>query len=144
MDHLKFINELEEQRIVAAIAEAEKNTTGEIRVYVSHKERHDALEFAKKRFEELGMVKTKDRNAVLIYIVPRTQQVAVLGDAGIHAKCGEEFWSRVVQGMTQRMKEGKYTDAVINAVAEVGAALARHFPGHPDDTDELSNELVRD
>ena len=144
MDHKQFINSLEERRIVAAIAEAEANTTGEIRVYVSHKERHDALEFAKQRFEELGMTRTKDRNAVLIYIVPRTQQVAVLGDAGIHARCGEEFWTGVVQGMAQRMKEGAHTDAVVHAIAEVGTALARHFPGHPDDTDELSNELVRD
>src|SRR3954468_15255562 len=99
MEHNEFINQLEERHIVKAIGEAEKKTSGEIRVYVSHKERHDALAFAKKRFQELGMFKTKHRNAVLIYIVPRTRQFAVLGDLGIHQKCGDAFWKDIVAAM---------------------------------------------
>ena len=74
MKHSEFIGKLDEPRIVAAIAEAEKKTSGEIRVYISHKQRHDALSFAKKRFQELGMFRTRQRNAVLIYIVPLTRQ----------------------------------------------------------------------
>ena len=104
MNHKEFINQLDEQRILDAIGRAEKMTSGEIRVYISHKERHDALAFAKRRFQELGMTKTRERNAVLIYIVPRTQQFAVVGDIGIHQKCGNEFWQKIAMGMSQRMK----------------------------------------
>ena len=43
MHHREFISQLAEQRIVKAIGDVEKKTSGEIRVYVSHKERHDAL-----------------------------------------------------------------------------------------------------
>ena len=129
---------------MAAIAEAEKKSTGELRVYISHKERHDALAFAKKRFQQLGMTRTQQRNAVLLYIVPRTQQFAVLGDTGIHQKCGDEFWKGIVAGMAPLMKEGRFTEALIKAVREIGAVLEKHFPATGENRNELSNEIARD
>src|ERR1041385_7682194 len=105
MHHKEFINELDEARVVAAIETAEQKSSGEIRVYVSHKPRHDALAFARRRFAQLGMSQTRHRNAVLIYIVPRTQQFAVIGDIGIHQQCGDAFWREIVAEMTARMKE---------------------------------------
>ena len=144
MHHKEFITQLDEARIEATIVEAETKSTGEIRVYVSHKERHDALDFARRRFQQLGMLRTRQRNAVLIYIVPRTQQVAVIGDVGIHEKCGDAFWEMVVSGMIQRMKEGKFTEAIVQAIHETGRALQKYFPGAGDDSNELSNEIARD
>lgn len=144
MHHNEFISQLDEQRIVRAIAEAEKQTSGEIRVYVSHKERHDALAFAKKRFQELGMSGTKQRNAVLIYIVPRTRQFAVLGDLGIHQKCGDAFWKRVVSAMAPRMKNGKFTEAIVEAIRDIGAVLRQTFPVSDNDRNELPNEIAGD
>jgi uncharacterized membrane protein len=144
MHHKEFISQLDEQRIVQAIGEAEQKTSGEIRVYISHKERHDALAFAKKRFQELGMSNTKERNAVLIYIVPRTRQFAVLGDMGIHQKCGDTFWKEIVSAMSQRMKDGKFTEAIIEAIHDVGAVLQKHFPASRDDINELPNEIMGD
>ena len=144
MHHKEFITQLEEDRIEAAIAEAEKKSTGEIRVYVSHKERHNALDFARRRFQQLGMLRTRQRNAVLIYIVPRTQQVAVIGDVGVHEKCGNAFWEMVVRGLTQRMKQGKFTEAIVEAIHDTGSMLQRYFPGTRDDSNELSNEIARD
>lgn len=140
----EFISKLDEQRIINAVAEAEKKTSGEIRVYISHKERHDALAFARKRFEQLRMTKTKHRNAVLIYLVPRTQQFAVIGDAGIHARCGDGFWTDIVARMTERLKAGEFTEAIIHAINETGAALAKYFPPEGENPDELPNEIVRD
>jgi uncharacterized membrane protein len=144
MHHKEFITQLDEVRIEAAIAEAETKSTGEIRVYVSHRERHDALDFARRRFQQLGMLRTGQRNAVLIYIVPRTQQVAVIGDVGIHEKCGNAFWEMVVIGMTQRMKEGKFTEAIVEAIHDTGRVLEKYFPGTGDDANELPNKIARD
>ena len=144
MKHQEFISQLDEKQIVNAIAAVEQKSSGEIRVYVSHKERHDALAFARKRFQELGMFKTKDRNAVLLYIVPRTRQFAVLGDDGIHEKCGDAFWSEIVANMSAQMKAGKFTEAVVGAVRSIGETLAKHFPRSPDDRNELPNIIVRD
>jgi uncharacterized membrane protein len=144
MNHREFISQLDEARILDAIADAEKKTTGELRVYISHKERHDALAFAKKRFRQLGMAKTKHRNAVLIYIVPKTRQFAVIGDEGIHRHCGDAFWKQIVAAMSERMKAGLFTDAIVNAINEIAVVLAKHFPPDGENPDELPNEIARD
>ncbi len=137
-------SKLEEKKIVTAIAEAEKKTSGEIRVYISSKKREDALAAAKNRFEKLGMTRTKLRNGVLIFIAPLTQKFAIVGDSGIHAKCGEEFWKEITMAMSGSFKEGRFTEAIAHAVSEVGVALAKNFPPGPDDINELPNILMRD
>ncbi|HMJ89099.1 MAG TPA: TPM domain-containing protein [Candidatus Acidoferrum sp.] len=140
----EFISQLDEALIVSAIGEAEKKTSGEIRVYISHKERHDALAFATKRFQQLGMTKTRQRNAVLIYIVPKTNQFAVVGDEGIHQRCGNEFWNEIAAGMSERMKAGQFTDAIVNAIHQITDVLAKYFPGGGENPNELTNEIARD
>jgi uncharacterized membrane protein len=144
MKHDDFINHLDDTAILAAIAAAEKRCSGEIRVYVSHKERHDALAFARRRFAELGMAKTRQRNAVLIYLVPRTRQFAVVGDTGIHAKCGDGLWRDIVAGMEIEMKAGRFTQAITAAVARIGEALAKHFPADDAGGNELPDAIARD
>jgi uncharacterized membrane protein len=87
-----LFRELDHDRIMAAITEAEKHTTGEIRVYVSHRKVHDPRHAAVHQFAKMGLDKTKHRNAVLIFIAPESQNFAVIGDEAVHAKCGEGFW----------------------------------------------------
>ena len=144
MNPKEFISQLDETRIVNAIAEAERRSSGEIRVYVSHRKRTDPLTFAQKRFVELRMNKTRHRNAVLIYLVPRTRQFAVVGDAGIHQKCGDLFWQQISAGMSQLLKQGRFTEALLDAIQKVGDALARHFPRGNDDQNELPDQIIRD
>ncbi len=139
-----FISKLDEEKVVAAIAEAEKKTSGEIRVYVSSKQRDDALTAAQQRFEKLGMTKTRERNGVLIYFVPLTQKFAIVGDSGIHAKCGDGFWKEITDEMSSLLKQEQFTDAVVKAVGKTGDALAKYFPSKPDDTNELPNKIIRD
>src|SRR5471030_3211005 len=90
-----FLLQVDHPRIVDSISEAERNTTGEIRVWISDRERPQALEAARSRFLKLRMDRTKHRNAVLIFIAPRSRTFAVVGDACIDEKVGEKFWSEV-------------------------------------------------
>ena len=125
-----FVQALDHARITAAIVEAERQTSGQIRVYVSHHDVSDALVAARERFAKLSMEKTAARNSVLIYIAPEARKYAVVGDEGIHRKGGEDtFWQSVV-GVTMRplLKEERYTDAIVAAVGEIGRELAAHFP----------------
>ena len=140
----EFLDQLDDAKIVAAIASAEQTTSGEIRVYVSHKVREDAVAAAQARFIKLGMTQTQERNAVLIYFAPRSQQFAIWGDAGVHEKCGQELWSEVATQMAPLLKAGRFTEAVTEAVKRVGAALAWHFPRRGNDRNELPNQVERD
>ncbi len=140
----ELIGKLNEARVVEAIAAAERRTSGEIRVCVSHRRRTDALAAARDRFRKLGMERTRQRNGVLLFFAPHTQQFAVWGDSGVHARCGDDFWKGIVAEMTPLLKEGRFTDAVVLAVGKVGEVLARHFPPEPDDRNELPNPVVGD
>src|SRR5437762_11227179 len=133
MQPKEFINRLDEARIIGAIAEVERKTSGELRVYVSHRKRADPLAFAQKWFLELGMTNTRHRNGVLIYLVPRTRQFAIVGDRGVHEKCGDAFWREVTAGMSDLLKQGRFTDAILDAIQKVGDVLARNFPRDSED-----------
>jgi uncharacterized membrane protein len=139
----EFLNALNDEQIAGAIAEAEKRTSGEIRVFVSESAVDEPMIEAQKQFRRLGMTKTAQRNGVLIFFAPKSQKFAVVGDEGVHKKCGQQFWERITEGMTRKLKEHKFTEAVVHAVHEVGHALAREFPPLPNDKNELPNRVER-
>src|SRR5580704_5033005 len=112
----EFLNQLRHKDIVAAIQQAEKTTTGEIRVFVSRHEPADAIAAAQVEFAHLGMNKTADRNGVLIYVAPLAQKFAIIGDTGVHARCGDEFWQKVAAEMTGHFKRGEFTEGIIHAI----------------------------
>jgi uncharacterized membrane protein len=137
----EFVQKLEHERIVRAIAEAEKKTSGEIRVFIQRGEVDDAVVAARTQFEKLGMTATRDRNGVLIFVAPRSQKFAVIGDSGIHQRCGDPFWQELVESMRQEFKEQNFTDAVARAIGKAGELLAQHFPRSSDDKNELTDAV---
>ena len=137
-----FFKQLDHDRIVAAIVEAEQHTSGEIRVYVSHRAVRDARADAIRRFHSLGMHRTKHRNAVLIFVAPKTQQFFVVGDEGIHAKCGDAFWERVVAEMQAQFRKARFTDAILHGITAAGRILAEHFTREKSDRNELPDSVV--
>lgn len=139
----ELLEQFQDAAIVAAIVAAEARTTGEIRVFITRKAPDDAVARAERRFRKLGMHRTEQRNGVLLYLAPRVQKFAVVGDEGIHRQCGQDFWETVAAGLSSRLRTGRYTDAVVHAVTEIGEILARHFPGSRTDN-ELPDEIVRD
>lgn len=139
-----FIAKLDEKQIIAAIAAAEQHSSGQIRVYIAHRKRPDALTAAQERFIKLGMDKTRQRNAVLLYLAPESHQFSIVGDVGVHEKCGDSFWQEIVQEMAPLLKSEKYTNAMIGAIQRVGGVLARHFPRDPDHPNELPDSIAHD
>lgn len=140
----QFLQTVDHEKIVAAIAAAEKRTSAEIRVYVSHRSRANALAFANRRFHKLKMDRTPLRNAVMIFLAPRTHKFAVVGDVAVHAKCGDGFWRGVVAVMEPLLKHGDFTEAILAGVTNVGDVLAEHFPPLPDDRNDLSDAVVEE
>jgi uncharacterized membrane protein YgcG len=125
----EFLSKLEHDRIVHAIREGESKTSGEIRVFIQRGEvKGDPLTAAQKKFHRFGMHKTRERNAVLIFVAPRAHKFAVVGDRAVHGKCGEQFWQRTVEGMRAHFKNEKFTNALAEAIEEIGGVLATHFP----------------
>lgn len=138
-----FLDKLEHDRIVSAIKTAEANTSGQIRVYVQRGElAGDPLITAQKQFQKLGMQATRERNGILIFVVPRARKFAVIGDEGIHRKCGDEFWEQLVEKMRAHFQKENFTDALVEAIEEAGKLLARHFPKTASPQNELPDEII--
>ena len=139
----EFLSKLEHDRIVHAIREGESKTSGEIRVYVQRgKFKADPLVVAQKKFQQLQMHKTVERNAVLIFVAPREHKFAVVGDRAIHEKCGDEFWQRIVEGMRTHFQNEKFSHALIEAISEIGKVLAAHFPKTLGNANELPDDVI--
>jgi uncharacterized membrane protein len=82
---MAVFTEEEQQRIQKAVADAEKNTSGEVRVCMEKTCSDDPLDRAVKYFTQLEMHKTKLRNGVLIYVATVDRKFAIIGDAGINS-----------------------------------------------------------
>jgi uncharacterized membrane protein len=137
-----FQSAVVQEQVVKAIAAAEQRTSGEIRVVVSRRAVEDPVAEASQEFERLGMTATRQRNAVLIFIAPKSQCFAVIGDEGVHQLCGETFWSDVAAATADHFRAGDFTGGLVLAIERAGALLATHFPRQPDDVDELPNAVV--
>jgi uncharacterized membrane protein len=142
----EFVDALDDERIVAAIRAAEACTRAELRVHVSHRAAADAKRTAAAVFERLGMTATAERNGVLIFVAPASRSLAVLGDSGIHERCGQEFWDAVAAAMAALFREGRFSDGLVAGVEAVASELLRHFPRQTGDGDrnELADDVSRD
>ncbi len=127
------------KEIVMAIQRAEKLTSGEIRVHVQAKCSNDPFKESKKLFHKLNMHKTKERNGVLIFIALDSKEFAILGDAGIHEKVGDNFWCDIRDKMTESFKRDQIKEAIVAGVEGIGEKLKHFFPLQRNDKNELSN-----
>ncbi len=132
----------QQQEIVAAIKQAEKNTSGEIRVHIEKNCKEDVLDHAAFIFDELEMQKTELRNGVLIYLAVEDRKLAILGDAGINLKVPKGFWDEIKDLMITNFKEGKFTEGLSQGIILAGEQLKKHYPHDKEnDENELSDEI---
>lgn len=136
-----FFSTEDKKRIVEAIREAERNTSGEIRVYLERKAGSDVIERAKKVFEKIGMARTARRNGVLIYFSLSDHQFALLGDQGIDEKVGPDFWSEAASEMEEAFSRGRFVEGLQAAVRRVGEKLQTYFIYEAGDTNELPDKV---
>ncbi|WP_242926135.1 TPM domain-containing protein [Pontibacter vulgaris] len=132
----------DEKLILDAIAEAEKNTSGEIRVHIENNCEGDVLDRATEVFAQLHMHLTKERNGVLFYIAIKDHQFAVLGDAGINAIVPDHFWEDITAEVIQHFKHKHYATGLSKGILMAGEQLKAHFPYNAHtDRNELSDDI---
>ena len=140
----QFFSQEDNHLIVKAIRQAEKSTSGEVRVFVESRcFWRNAMDRAAEIFYLLKMEQTEQRNAVLVYIAMKDHQLAVFGDEGIHQKVGSDYWNRVVGEMLSRFNTNNYGIGISECVIQIGDALKSNFPYDSDtDRNELPDEIV--
>ena len=146
MQSKAFLNALDHERIVKAIRQAEACSRAEVRVHVSNEDVADAQKAAAAQFEKLGMTATAERNGVLIYVAPRSQRFAIVGDSGIHHSCGQSFWQDVAAAMEADFRAGRFTDGIVKGLARTAEVLGTYFPRREGvcDINELKDDVTED
>jgi uncharacterized membrane protein len=137
----QYLSAQEQMAVKAAIARAEKNTSGEIRVHIEAKCKEDVLDRAAFIFEQLEMHKTESRNGVLIYLATQDHKLAILGDAGINAKVENDFWKACTNHLIDQIKKDKMVSGLCETIIMAGEQLKTYFPYQTDDKNELSDEI---
>lgn len=138
----RLMKSVDAARVLAAIKEAERRTSGEIRVSVAPFFWGPVRRVAERAFDRLKMNRTKDRNGILFFIVPSRRRFVVLGDSGIHARVGQEFWDCVAGLMSGHFRKGEFTEGLVRGIEEAGRQLSAHFPcGLAADVNELPDEV---
>lgn len=139
-----LLNEEDSRLVVKAIRQAEKSTSGEVRVFVESRcAWMNAMDRAAEIFFSLKMDKTEARNGTLVYIALKDRQLAVFGDEGIHKKVGSEYWNKIVADMLKDFKDEHYGKGIAECVIQIGNALQTYFPFDKEtDKNELPDEIV--
>jgi uncharacterized membrane protein len=141
MSARKFFTQEQKHAIQKAIADAELNTAGEIRVHVDDECKGDVLDKAADVFHKLKMHKTEFRNGVLFYLAVSDQKFAILGDKGINEKVPADFWDNIKETMLSHFKQHQFTEGLTKGIKMAGERLKTHFPLQTNDKNELTNDM---
>lgn len=124
-----------------AIAAAELQTSGEIRVHIETICKGDVMDRASVVFAALKMHKTEARNGILVYLSTEDRKFAILGDMGINANVDDGFWQATYDVALPLLKDGDWTEALCKTVESCGEQLKSYFPYVDGDVDELDNSV---
>jgi len=137
----KILNNEEDRRVVEAIQQAERNTSGQIKVHIENFCHINVERRSLMVFKHLKMNKTKQRNGVLIYLAVKDHKFAILGDEGINKVVGNDFWNDVKDLMMSHFKEGRFAEGLEQGIQRCGEKLKAYFPHQNDNTNEIPDEI---
>jgi uncharacterized membrane protein len=136
-----FFSKEQQAQILASVKEAEKATSGEIRVHIESSLKVDVLDRAAWLFKKLAMDKTAERNGVLFYLAVDDRKFAIIGDAGINSKVPAGFWDEISEILMKNFRDGKFTEGLSEGIIMAGNQLKKYFPCCEDDVNELPDEI---
>lgn len=139
-----FLTKGEEADIVEAIRQAERKTSGEIRVHLEATSGdEDIFERSMEVFHQLKMDNTKESNGVLIYVAVEDRNFVIYGDKGINDVVPDDFWESTKDLIVSHFKKGEFKQGLVEGILKAGEQLQMHFPWDENDINELPNQVSK-
>ncbi len=138
---ITILNREEDQRVVEAIRQAERNTSGEIKVHIENRCKGDVEQRSLFIFDKLKLNETQLRNGVLIYLAIKDHKFAILGDKGINDVVEDNFWNDVKDLMLNQFKKGRFAEGLEQGIMRFGEKLKAFFPYQSDDINEIPDDI---
>lgn len=140
----QFLTPKQEQAIVKAIRQAEKCTSGEIRVHLENTTATNPYERAMEVFQKLEMHRTANRNGVLFYFAVDDRSFVIFGDEGINKVVPPDFWESTKNEMLHHFQKAEFYNGIIAGILKAGEALKAYFPYQSgNDSNELPDEISK-
>ncbi len=139
----EFLTPAQEEAVIEAIQQAEKNTSGEIRVHIENHTEKPPLERAQEVFLALGMHATAARNGVLFYVGVADKSFAILGDEGIDKAVESDFWDCTKDTVIDHFKQQRFADGLVAGILRAGERLKQYFPYADEDKNELPDTISK-
>ncbi|WP_245410864.1 TPM domain-containing protein [Microvirga flavescens] len=106
---------------------------------VKHARAHEA---AHREFKSRGLMHTRERTGVLIYVSAAEHFAEIIADIGIAARIDQNVWNDIVHDLVTAIGAGHVAEGLARAARRVGAILAEHAPPRIDETNELPNRVI--
>ena len=142
VDHV-LLDEKLTMQFEDCIVAFEKKTRCEMRIHIEEENDSPVLDRAAFVFDHLGMRKTKERNALLIYIQVYPSALAIIGDIGINQHVNAMDWETWKNTMIASFKKEEYYIGISEVTLAMAEKLMVAYPWNESDTDELSNTISR-
>lgn len=108
--------------------------------------RAEMLEEVERRavetFQRQRVRDTAKGTGVLIYISLYERLIKVIGDDAVNDKLGQSALDEICSLVVTGLKENQPTDGLTRAITRAGEFLKNELPAHPDDANELPNQLI--
>jgi uncharacterized membrane protein len=93
-------------------------------------------------FAHLRVWDTAHNNGVLIYLLLADRDVEIVADRGIHAKVGAAVWEKICAAMEAEFRNRRFEAGAVIGVDAVSRELAKFFPKHGANPNELPDAPV--
>ena len=136
-------------RIEQAIGTSERSHSGELRLALEanlnpldvlrgRSARSRALEL----FSHLRVWDTEQNSGVLVYLQMVDHRIEIVADRGIARLVPQAQWEAICRRMEAAFRAREFEAGVLQAIGEITALLASHFPPGEHNPDELPDRPV--
>ncbi|PIT98654.1 MAG: hypothetical protein COT74_13190 [Bdellovibrionales bacterium CG10_big_fil_rev_8_21_14_0_10_45_34] len=103
---------------------------------------HQVEQRADLEFVENGVIATKSRVGVLLFVSLLEKRAVIKADRGLVERIDDKVWDEILAHLSQKLKTESLSDALISTLNAMGEVLSRVFPKFPHDRNELPNDLI--
>jgi len=93
-------------------------------------------------FRILGLHKTSNYQAVMVFVSLYEKYIEIVADSAISAKIDNALWQSTIDTFLENVKNDKFEEGYIQAISEIEAILVEYFPIENNDKNELSDGLI--
>lgn len=113
------------------------------RLFISpERARHETLVAAQAAFYAQGLTRTREQNAVLVYVSVFERLVFILPDPSLAGKLDQGTLDAATAALTAGIGQGRQATALAATITSLADALAPLYPPRPDDANELKDLIL--